>query len=126
MCIAEYMEKEDYSEVIEAGDVVCFTDNGKVTKVKNVEDTLRVAGVVSSEDTFGYVLGGDGLKDNEKVPVALFGRVYVKVDCPVRTGNLLRIMEDGTVSVTNVLDRFVIGKATKDSEDGIVYMKVIN
>ena len=122
----EYMEKEDYNEVIEPGDVVCFTDNGKVTKVKDVKDTLRVAGVVSSEDSFGFVLGGDGLEEDQKVPVALFGRVWVKVDCPVRTGNLLRIMPDGTVSVTNVLDRFVIGKATQDSEDGKVYAKIIN
>ena len=125
MCIAEYMEKENPEEVIETGDVVCFTDNGKVTKVKNVEDTLRVAGVVSSLETAGQILGGEGLKDNEKVLVALAGRVNVKVDCPVNTGNLLRIMPNGTVSVTNVLDRFVIGKATKPSVDGIVYMKVI-
>ena len=122
----EYMEKEDYEEVIEPGDVVCFTDSGKVTKVKNIEDTLRVAGIVSSEDSFGIALGGDGLEEDQKVPVALFGRVWVKVDCPVRTGNLLRIMPDGTVSVTNVLDRFVIGKATRDSEDGKVYAKIIN
>ena len=126
MCIAEYMEKEDYNEVIEPGDIVCFTDSGKVTKVKNVEDTLRVVGVVSSQDTAGQILGGDGLDENQKVLVALAGRVYVKVNCPVRTGNLLRIMNDGTVSVTNTLDRFVIGKATKPSENGIVYMKVIN
>ena len=124
--LAEYMEKEDYNEVIEPGDIVCFTDSGKVTKVKNVEDTLRVVGVVSSQDTAGQILGGDGLDENQKVLVALAGRVYVKVNCPVRTGNLLRIMNDGTVSVTNTLDRFVIGKATKPSENGIVYMKVIN
>ena len=122
----EYMEKEDYNEVIEPGDVVCFTDSGKVTKVKDVKDTLRVAGIVSSEDSFGIALGGDGLEDNQKVPVALFGRVWVKVDCSVRTGDLLRIMSDGTVSVTNVLDRFVIAKATKPSEDGKVYAKIIN
>lgn len=122
----EYMEKEDYNEVIEPGDVVCFTDNGKVTKVKDVKDTLRVAGVVSSEDSFGFALGGDSLEEDQKVPVALFGRVWVKVDCPVRTGDLLRVMSDGTVSVTNVLDRFVIGKATKPSEDGKVYVKIIN
>lgn len=124
--LAEYMEKEDYNEVIEPGDIVCFTDNGKVTKIKNTEDTLRVAGVVSSLDTAGQILGGDGLKENEKCLIALAGRVYVKVNCPVRTGNLLRVMNDGTVSVTNILDRFVIGKATKPSENGIVYMKVIN
>lgn len=124
--LAEYMEKEDYNEVIEPGDVVCFTDNGKVTKIKNTEDTLRVAGVVSSLDTAGQILGGDGLKENEKCLIALAGRVYVKVNCSVGTGNLLRVMNDGTVSVTNTLDRFVIGKATKPSENGIVYMKVIN
>jgi hypothetical protein len=124
--LAEYMEKEDYDEVIEPGDVVCFTDNGKITKVKNTEDTLRVAGVVSSEDSAGLILGGDGLDEHQKVLIGLAGRIWVKVNCPVRTGNLLRVMSDGTVEVTNTLDRFVIGKATKPSEDGKVYMKIIN
>lgn len=126
MNICEYMEKEDYDEVIEPGDVVCFTDNGKITKVKNTEDTLRVAGVVSSEDSAGLILGGDALDEHQKVLIGLAGRIWVKVNCPVRTGNLLRVMSDGTVEVTNTLDRFVIGKATKPSEDGKVYMKIIN
>ena len=121
----EFMEKEDYNENIEAGDVVCFTDNGKVTKIKDCADSYRLAGVVSSEDTYGFVLGGEGLNDNQKVPVALFGRVYVKVDCHVNTGDLLRIMSDGTVSTTNQLDRYTIGRATMPSEDGKVYMKII-
>ena len=121
----EFMEKDDYDEVIEPGDVVCFTDNGKVTKVKDCADSYRLAGVVSSEDTYGFALGGEGLDDNQKVPVALFGRVYVKVDCPVDTGDLLRIMSDGTVSITYQLDRYTIGRATMPSENGKVYMKII-
>ena len=125
MNICEYMEKEDYDEIIEPGDVVCFTNNGKVTKIKDSLDSYRLAGVVSSEDTYGYVLGGDGLNDNQKVPVALFGRVYVKVDCYVDTGDLLRIMSDGTVGTTNQLDRYTIGRATMPSENGKVYMKII-
>ena len=125
MNICEYMEKEDYDEIIEPGDVVCFIDNGKVTKVKDCADSYRLAGVVSSEDTYGFALGGEGLDDNQKVPVALFGRVYVKVDCPVDTGDLLRIMSDGTVSITYQLDRYTIGRATMPSENGKVYMKII-
>lgn len=128
MCIAEYFEKAYSTEVINVGDVVSFIGDGKVSKVTTIQDSMNVAGVVV--DNSPVILKGneymDNLPDNQKVLVALVGVVYVKVDCPVRTGNLVRIMENGSVEVTNVLDRFVIGKAITDSLNGTVYIKVMN
>lgn len=128
MCIAEYFEKAYSTEVINVGDVVSFIGDGKVSKVTTIQDSMNVAGVVV--DNSPVILKGneymDNLPDNQKVLVALVGVVYVKVDCPVRTGNLVRVMENGSVEVTNVLDRFVIGKAITDSLNGTVYIKVMN
>lgn len=128
MCIAEYFEKAYSTEVINVGDVVSFIGDGKVSKVTTTQDSMNIAGVVV--DNSPVILKGneymDNLPDNQKVLVALVGVVYVKVDCPVRTGNLVRIMENGSVEVTNVLDRFVIGKAITDSLNGTVYIKVMN
>lgn len=128
MCIAEYFEKAYSTEVINVGDVVSFIGDGKVSKVTTIQDSMNVAGVVV--DNSPVILKGneymDNLPDNQKVLVALAGVVYVKVDCPVRTGNLVRVMENGSVEVTNVLDRFVIGKAIIDSLNGTVYIKVMN
>lgn len=128
MCIAEYFEKAYSTEVINVGDVVSFIGDGKVSKVTTIQDSMNVAGVVV--DNSPIILKGneymDNLPDNQKVLVALAGVVYVKVDCPVRTGNLVRVMENGSVEVTNVLDRFVIGKAITDSLNGTVYIKVMN
>ena len=128
MCIAEYFEKAYSTEVINVGDVVSFIGDGKVSKVTTIQDSMNVAGVVV--DNSPVILKGneymDNLPDNQKVLVALAGVVYVKVDCPVRTGNLVRVMENGSVEVTNVLDRFVIGKAITDSLNGTVYIKVMN
>ena len=78
--IVEFMEKEDYNEEIEAGDVVYFNDEGKVCKWHEGISSTAIAGVVSSEETYGAALGGEGLEDNQKVPVALKGRVWVKTD----------------------------------------------
>ena len=122
----EFMEKEDYEEDIEAGDVVYFTESGKVTKYNDNINVKSLAGVVSSEETYGYALGGDGLKDNEKVPIALMGRVYLKVPMHVETGDLLSVNKDGMIVISEDINRYTLGKATKPSDDGKVYIKVIN
>jgi len=126
--IAEYMEKADYTENIVAGDVVVFTNEGKVTKASNMigPDCInRIAGVVSSPDTMGYVLGGDGLADNEKVPVALAGRVYLNIgDLAVQTGDLIALKNDGTLEIVRDYTRAVVGKATKSSANGKVYIMI--
>lgn len=116
----EFMEKEFPEEDIKAGDVVCFTEYGTVTKVKDSKDVYRLCGVVSSEDTYGWALGGDGLEDNEKVPVALFGRVRLNTqginlfEC----GDLVAVKEDGTgLEVVQEINRRVLGKVTETKFD---------
>lgn len=121
----EFMEKADYNEIIEPGDVVCFTTNGKVKKVETELDAYRLAGVVSSEETYGYALGGEGLKDNQKVPIALIGRVYLKTDISVQCGDLLKVNSNGNIVKTDYIDRYTLGKATTNSKDGKVFIKII-
>ena len=120
------MEKEDYQENIEAGDVVYFTDSGKVSKFNTDKDRKRIAGIVSSEETYGWALGGDGLDDNQKVPIALFGRVYLKVNIDIKTGDLLAVDENGEICISEDLNRYVVGKATEPSKDNRVLVKIIN
>ena len=47
------MEKDNYAEEINPGDVVYFKDNGKVSKIKSKENAYALAGVVSSPETYG-------------------------------------------------------------------------
>ena len=126
--VAEYMEKADYAEDIQSGDVVVFTADGKVTKAINSTGpncVYRLAGIVSSPDTMGYVLGGEGLADNEKVPVALTGRVYLNVgELSVQAGDLIALTNNGKLEIVSEYTRAVIGKATKSAEDGKAWVLV--
>ena len=70
-------------------------------------------------------LGGDGLSDKEKVPVALAGRVYLNVgDLDVMPGDILSIDGCGKVIVTMDENRFTLGKATTKAVDGKVFILV--
>lgn len=120
--LVEFMEKVDRTENIEAGDIVYFNDDGKVTKSVNM---YSIAGIVSSEDTYGLVLGGDGLEEDEKVPVALAGRVYLKVgDIDIQVGDILGVDNLGNIKVLPEWNRFAIGKATTKNIEGKVYVLV--
>lgn len=120
--LAEFMEKADAEEDIQPGDVVYFNDEGKVTKEVNA---YALAGVVSSEETYGMALGGDKLEDNEKVPVALAGRVYLNVeDLDVVPGDILAIDNNGRIIVVMEENRFTLGKATTRAVDGKVFILV--
>ena len=125
--IVEFMEKADYEEVIEPGDIVYFDNNGKVTKWYEGVNSTAIAGVVSSEETYGYALGGAGLEDNQKVPIALKGRVYVKTDNTfIKAGDILAVDSCGCVykQDTNTVDIFTIGIATKAEENGKVFVMI--
>lgn len=121
----EFMEKEDYNELIEPGDVVYFTNNGKVTKWNPDVRIECLAGVVSSEETYGYALGGEGLTENQKVPIALIGRVFLKVNINVKSGDLLGVNELGQIVIVNDINRYTLGKATTQTINDRVYIKVI-
>ena len=121
--VAEFMEKADREEDIQAGDVVYFTQDGKVTK--QAFNVKALAGVVSSEETYGYALGGDGLADDQKVPLALTGRVYLNVeDLQVSAGDILAVNEEGKICVVDDYNRFTLGLATSNSKDGKVFILV--
>lgn len=125
--ICEFMEKEDYNEIIEAGDVVYFNESGKVSKYHKGINPTAIAGVVSSEETYGYALGGDGLEDNQKVPVALKGRVYVKTDnTDFHAGDFVAVDSCGCVykGDKHIYDNFVLGIATKPEENGKVFIMI--
>lgn len=127
--IVEFIEKENPNEIIEPGDVICINENGRCEKVKSDEDTYMVVGVCSSEDTYGYALGGEGLLENEKVPVGLAGRLYAKTyDYSIKAGDKLTAVSDGTVErYTNnhrICNKEVIGKAMRSPESGYVYMLI--
>lgn len=125
--IVEFMEKEDYDEDIEPGDVVYFNESGKVSKYHEGINATAIAGVVSSEETYGYALGGDGLEDNQKVPVALKGRVYVKTDnTNFHAGDFVAVDSCGCVykGDKHIYDNFVLGIATKPEENGKVFIMI--
>lgn len=123
----EWMEKEDYEEKIEAGDIVYFNDSGKVSKYHDGINQTAIAGVVSSKDTYGFQLGGDGLSENQRVPVALFGRVWVKTDnTGFKAGDFVSVDACGCVykGDPHFYNIFTLGIATKPEEDGKVFILI--
>ena len=126
--IVEFMEKENYDEEIEAGDVVYFNDEGKVCKWHEGISSTAIAGVVSSEETYGAALGGEGLEDNQKVPVALKGRVWVKTDNTfIHAGDILAVDSCGCVYKQDPhigLDIYTIGVAASKEKDGKVLVMI--
>lgn len=131
--VAEFMEKDE-NETIEPGDLVCVRDDEKYHKVSCREDIGRIVGVCSSEETYGYVLGGDGLNNNQKVAVGLAGRVYVKVNKESEDKNSIRFINPGdnlTVDINTGLavksykaNDIIIGKAVRYAKNNKVYMLI--
>ena len=73
----------------------------------------------------GLILCGEGLRPEEKVPVALAGRVYLNTgDLDVQSGDLLALGSDGNLQIVSDYSRAVLGKATKHSADGKTYVLV--
>lgn len=124
--VAEFMEKNK-DEIIEPGDLVCVREDEKYYKVSQPQDIHRIVGVCSSKDTYGYVLGGDGLDEDQKVPVGLAGRVYVKCTDFVKPGDDL-VVDRNFFNVRkkhwDEKDAIIIGKAVSHSKDGLVYMLI--
>lgn len=107
---AEYFEKGQRD--LEPGDVLEVNDNGLYVKSSSSLSN-KVVGVYS--DTYGHLLGGkgNGLDEENFVPVGLAGRVYVKVTGTVKPGDLL-VSSDiiGVAKAENTnIPGTVIGKA---------------
>ena len=123
--IVEFMEKEDYEEDIVPGDIVFFTESGKVSLFHKGINPNAIAGVVSSEETYGFALGGDGLEDNQKVPVALKGRVFVNTSSVgFKAGDVVNVSPAGEVYKGEWYGRHTLGIATKPEEDGKVFILI--
>lgn len=87
---------EDFDTVsaahIEPGTVMAIGDDAKLVESNRAYDK-RVAGIVSGAGNYkpGIVLGKDGLR-KDRVPLALIGKVYCKVDATygsIEVGDLL-------------------------------------
>jgi hypothetical protein len=77
---------------IEPGTVMVLTDTGALEPSQNAYDK-KVAGVISGAGDYqpGLILGRDGRSQN-RMPLALTGKVYCKVDAqfgPIEVGDLL-------------------------------------
>lgn len=121
--LAEFMPK---AEDAEAGDVVIMTENGLAPSKERLDGA--VVGVYS--DSFGYALGAEDAEN--KIPVAISGRVWVKIAEPCKIGDLLVSGKRGKASVRksgeDVLGK-VIGKVMKnktDYEEERIEMLVMN
>ncbi|MFW6046585.1 MAG: hypothetical protein ACOCP4_02200, partial [Candidatus Woesearchaeota archaeon] len=109
--LAEFMPK---AEDAEAGDVVIMTENGLAPSKERLDGA--VVGVYS--DSYGYALGAEDQEN--KIPVAISGRVWVKIAEPCKIGDLLVSGKRGRASIRrsgdNVLGK-VIGKVLKNKDD---------
>jgi hypothetical protein len=122
--LAEFFAKAEASE---AGDVVIQTDLGVIKS--NQRAARAVVGVHS--DSFGYALGAEDA-DN-KTPVGLAGRVWVKVREPLEIGDLLVSDVDGFASKATPAEEnirgVILGKVMKtktDSEVSRIEILILN
>lgn len=77
---ADYAESYPCTDEVEAGDLLSLDKNGEIHKTKKKNDS-KVIGIVSNH--FASCIGGEG------VPVALNGRVPVKVTGEISPGDYL-------------------------------------
>jgi hypothetical protein len=116
---ADLAEMYEADQIIEAGTVVCFGGAKEVTMC--AEDACRrVAGVVSTNPSY---LMNSGQTGDHVVPVALQGRVPVKVTGAVRKGDMMVATSNGRARAEeNPAVGSVIGKALADfdGQDGVI------
>ena len=132
--IAEMMPKAADEEIL-PGDVVAFEDDGSVTKVINGKHVFRLAGIVSSEETYGYLLGGEGLPEDQKVPIALCGRVWLNCKSLIHletleVGELIAVDPSGVgLQISSEFNRRVVGRVAQtkkiNENDYMVLVKVV-
>lgn len=127
---AEWFEKEHENETFEPGTIVAWGQNGVVKASQ--DNQYMVAGVCS--DSYGYIVGGENLEnmqDNNKkfVPVALVGRVNVKVVGKVSRGDFIVPLEDGfgiAVNPQHYTQGTAVGKAIEaKNSDELGLVKII-
>jgi hypothetical protein len=116
---ADLAEMYEADGIIEPGTVVCFGGTKEITLCR--EDACRkIAGVVSTNPSY---LMNSGQQGDYVVPVALQGRVPVKVTGTVRKGDMMVATTNGRARAeTNPRVGAVIGKALADFDgrDGVI------
>jgi hypothetical protein len=120
---ADLAEMYVADQLIDAGTVVVFGGNNEVTTC-TVDASRRVAGVVSTNPSY---LMNSGQAGEYVVPVALQGRVPVRVTGPVQKGDMMVSTGDGRArSEANPAVGSVIGKALADFNgvDGVIEVVV--
>jgi hypothetical protein len=120
---ADVAEMYEADQIIEAGTVVCFGGVKEITMCQ--EDTCRrVAGVISTNPSY---LMNSGQTGDYVVPVALTGRVPVKVTGIIRKGDMMVATDNGRARAeANPVVGSVIGKALADfnGQDGVIEVVV--
>lgn len=120
---ADVAEMYEADQIIEPGTVVCFGGVKEVTICR--EDACRrVAGVISTNPSY---LMNSGQTGDYVVPVALTGRVPVKVTGIIRKGDMMVATSQGRARAeANPAVGAVIGKALADfdGQDGVIEVVV--
>jgi hypothetical protein len=120
---ADLSEMYEADQIIEPGTVVCFGGSKEITMCDQ-DACRRVAGVISTNPSY---LMNSGQTGNYVVPVALTGRVPVKVTGIVRKGDMMVAADNGRArSEDNPVLGSVIGKALADfdGQDGVIEVVV--
>jgi hypothetical protein len=119
---ADLAEKYQADAEYEPGTVLMFGGEFEVTVAD--DDTIRVAGIVSTNPAYLMNKGLDGVNT---VAIALQGRVPCKVKGKIRKGDMLVAAEGGYARATNN-PRLgaIIGKALEnfDGEEGVIEVVV--
>jgi hypothetical protein len=113
------------TQLPEPGTVVVIDEGGGLRESCEAYDK-KVAGVVSGAGEYRHALVLDGRpSDTERIPIALIGKVYCKVDArysPIEVGDLLTTSATPgyAMKATEPGKAFgsVIGKALRRLEDG--------
>lgn len=120
---ADVAEMYEADQIIEAGTVVCFGGAREITMCQ--EDACRrVAGVISTNPSY---LMNSGQTGEYVVPVALTGRVPVKVTGVIRKGDMMVATANGRARAESApAVGSVIGKALAnfDGQDGVIEVVV--
>jgi hypothetical protein len=120
---ADVAEMYEADQIIEPGTVVCFGGAKEVTMCRE-DSCRRVAGVISTNPSY---LMNSGQTGDYVVPVALTGRVPVKVTGIIQKGDMMVATSNGRARAEdNPALGSVIGKALADfdGQDGVIEVVV--
>lgn len=119
---AEYFKKANIDETFEDGDIIAKLP-GVLKYTKATEDNKKLV-VGACSYNFGHILGGEKLEDMSKnnerfIPVAISGRVMVKILGPIMEGDLITISYIPGVGIksNDKIPGTIIGKALENKID---------